>query len=114
MTQHGLIEKFLRTVGMTDCNPAKTPCTVTPLASDPDGPCHQEEWEYSSAVGMLMYLAGNAHPEIAFSVNQCARFTHAPRHTHSLAVKRIAQYLKGILNEKQGLIIRPTKELSLD
>ena len=62
LTQHGLIEKFLKLVGMTDCNPARTPCAVTPLGSNPNGPRHNEDWEYSSAVGMLMYLAGNAHP----------------------------------------------------
>ena len=114
LTQHGLIKKFLNLVNMQDCNPSKTPCNVAPLGTNANGPRHNEPWEYASAVGMLMYLAGNAHPEIAFAVHQCARFTHAPRATHSLAVKRIARYLKGILDNNQGLIMRPTSTLSLD
>jgi hypothetical protein len=114
MTQHGLIKKFLNTVKMSDCNMSQTPCLKIPLGTNASGKPHQEEWEYASAVGMLMYLAGNAHPEIAFAVHQCARFTHSPKQTHSEAIKRIARYLKGILNEEQGLQFKPTKSLSLD
>ena len=66
------------------------PCSTTPLATDKNGTFHSETWEYASAVGMLMYLAGNAHPEITFAVHQCAHFTHSPRQSHSEAVKRIA------------------------
>ena len=47
---------------MTDCNPARFPCAVTPLGTNPNGAQHSEDWEYASAIGMLMYLAGNAHP----------------------------------------------------
>ena len=36
MTQHGLIKKFLQTVGMEDCNAKSTPCSTTPLATDDD------------------------------------------------------------------------------
>ena len=87
MTQHGLIKKFLETVGMTDCNPKDSPCNVQPLGTDKNGKRHFEPWDYASAVGMLMYLSGNAYPEIQFAVHQCARFSHAPRHSHAMAVK---------------------------
>jgi hypothetical protein len=63
---------------------------------------------------MLMYLAGNAHPEIQFAVHQCARFTHSPRKIHSQAIKRIGHYLKGILNKNQGLLFKPTANTVLD
>ena len=97
MTQHGLIKKFLECVGCTNAKRLSTPAATAPLHSDVDGPCHDEPWEYASAVGMLMYLAGNAYPEIQFAVHQCARFTHAPRKSHAIAVKRIARYLVGVL-----------------
>ena len=61
-----------------------------------------------------MYLAGNSHPEIQFAVHQCARFTHKPKHPHSEAIKRIARYLQGILKKEQGLMFKPTEELTLD
>ena len=114
MTQHGLIKKFLATVGMTDCNAKTTPCSTTPLGTDVNGPRHDDPWEYASAVGMLMYLAGNAHPEIQFAVHQCARFTRSPRRSHANAIKHLAKYLQGILKNDQGLLIKPTKDIVLD
>ena len=71
MTQHGLIKKFLECVGCTDANRMSTPAALQPVGSDVNGPRHEEEWEYASAVGMLMYLAGNAYPEIQYAVHQC-------------------------------------------
>ena len=62
--------------------------TVT-LGLDKDGQRFDEEWEYASIVGMLMYLANNTRPDIAFAVHQCARFTHCPKQSHAVAVKRI-------------------------
>jgi hypothetical protein len=114
MTQHGLIKKFLSTIHMENCNVKQTPCATTPLGTDKSGPPHSEDWSYASAVGMLMYLAGNAHPEIAFAVHQCARFTHCPKQTHTTAIKHIAKYPKGILDNDQGLIFHPTNDLTLD
>jgi hypothetical protein len=114
MTQHGLIKKFLTAIGMENCNAKTTPCSTTPLGSDVDGKRHDEEWEYASAVGMLMYLAGNAHPEIQFAVHQCARFTHSPRKSHTEAIKRVGKYLKGILDKEQGLMFKPTDQIVLD
>jgi Reverse transcriptase (RNA-dependent DNA polymerase) len=112
-TQHGLIKNFLHTVGMYDCNAKQTPCSTTPLGSNVDG-CHHddEDWEYTSAVGMLMYLAGNAHPKTAFAVHQCARYTHIPRQSHATAVKHLAKYFKGILNHDQGLMFKRTNFVS--
>jgi Reverse transcriptase (RNA-dependent DNA polymerase) len=114
MTQHGLIKKFLNTIGMENCNAKSTPCSTTPLGSDVDGPIYEEEWEYASAVGKRMYLAGNAHPEIQFSVHQCARFTHSPCKSHTEAIKRIGKYLKGILDKEQGLMFKFTDQIVLD
>ena len=37
MTQHGLIKKFLSTIGMENCNAKTTPCACTPLGTNPDG-----------------------------------------------------------------------------
>ena len=113
-TQLGLIKKLLECVDMSDCNPAVTPCEGQPLGTNPNGEPHSAEWEYASAVGMLMYLAGNSYPEIQFSVHQCARFTHCPKTTHSKAIKRIARYLKGVLNEKEGLRYNISNSVNLD
>ena len=60
-----------------------------------------------------MYLAGNAPREFQFAVHQYACFLHAPRHLHAIFIKRIAHYLKGVLNKQQGLIFKATPDLQL-
>ena len=61
-----------------------------------------------------MYLANNSRPDIAFAVNQVARYANNPRQCHEIAVKRIGRYLKGSLytdsdgNEHtRGTIFKP-------
>ena len=61
-----------------------------------------------------MYLAGNTYPEIQYAVHQCARLTHAPRHSHAEAVKRIARHLKGVLKAEQGLQFTVSEDFNLD
>ena len=48
---------------------------------------------------MLLYLAGNTKPDIAFAVHQAAWFPHRPMQCHEDAVKRIVRYLIGTKNE---------------
>jgi hypothetical protein len=61
---------------------------------------------------MLMYLASNSRQDIAFAAHQCACFTHCPKRTHEVAVKRIARYLKG--TREKRMKNAPTNDLKLD
>ena len=61
---------------------------------------------------MLLYLSGNSRPDIAFAVNQCARFTHDPKDSHATAGKRIIKYLQG--TKDRGFVFRPTKDWKLN
>ena len=63
-------------------------------------------------IGCLNYLANNTRPDIQFAVHQCARYTHAPKRTHTLVVKRIICYLLG--TRTKGLILSPSKDVTLD
>ena len=85
---------------------------TSPIGADLTGERHNEKWEYNSVVGMLMFLANNTRPDIAYAVHQCARFSHSPKASHSLAVKRIVRYLKGTSTD--GIIMKPNKELTVD
>ena len=112
LSQTGLIEKVIKTSGMIDCNTAVTPSSTNPLGTDKSGePCN-ESWEYPEIVGMLMFLATNSRPDIAYAVNQCARFTHNPKASHATAVKRIIRYLKG--TRTQGMLLKPNGQLQVD
>ena len=112
MTQPGLIDKIIKSTGMEECNPNRVPCTQVGLGSDPDGSPMKEQWQYSSIVGMLLYLSTNSRPDIAFAVSQVARFSSAPKQSHAAAVKMIIRYLAG--TKHQGTIFTPNTTFKLD
>ena len=113
LVQSGLIAKVLATANMTDCNGVSTPIGSTPIGTDADGPIYAETWKYGMVVGMLMYLAANTRPDIAYAAHQAARFSHAPRQSHAIAaVKRILCYLKA--TSTKGMIMTPTMEHRVD
>ena len=80
-------------MGIQDYNLDHNPASQKPLGKDKEGPEFVEKWSYSSVVGMLLYLVANSKPEIAYTVHQCAQFTHNPKASHGIAMKRISQYL---------------------
>jgi hypothetical protein len=112
LTQPRLIARCIEAVGMQDANSARTPSTTQPIGADSNGQPFCETWQYASVVGMLMYLANNTRPDIAFATHQCARFTHAPKATHAAAVKRIVRYLIG--TKDKGLKLKPSTDISVD
>ena len=112
LKQDHLIAKVMEATGMSDCESKGTPAEAKPLGKDKDGPDHSESWSYPSVVGMLLYLAGNNRPDIAFAVHQAARFTHAPKQSHAKAVKRIVRYLQG--TKDKGLVFKPTNDWKVD
>ena len=109
MTQPGLIKKVLETTKMVECKPQYTPARREALGMDPDGEPFKEEWTMPSINGMLLYLATNTRPDIAFAVSQTARFNHNPKQSHAIAVKRIIRYLKA--TSEKGQIIKLTDVL---
>jgi hypothetical protein len=112
LTQTGLIDKVLEATKMSHCNGCDTPATVDPLHADKDGAPFNETWRYDSIIGMLMYLAGNTRPDIAYAVHQAARFTHGARNSHASGIKRILRYLQK--TKMEGLILRPQADLRVD
>jgi hypothetical protein len=112
LLQKGLIDKVLKTCGMINCNTKETPANPVPLGTDSMGPRWDADWDYSSVVGMLMYLCSNSRPDIQFAVHQCARFTHCPRKSHEQAIVRICRYLKG--TRDRGLCLKPNSSMKLD
>jgi hypothetical protein len=57
---------------MNKCSLSKTPSASTPVAADVEGEPFDEKWEYASIIGMLLYIANNDRPVIAYSTHQCA------------------------------------------
>ena len=58
---------------------------------------------------MLLYLHGNTRPDIAYTVNCCARYMFCPKHSHEMALKRIRCYLKA--TRDRGLILNQSSDV---
>lgn len=114
LLQTGLIDRILAVLDLDGERVATkaTPALTETLGKDIDGPPRKDLWNYASVVGMMLYLASNSRPDIAFAVHQSARFTHCAKLVHEQAIKRIARYLKG--TRDKGLRFQPTKDLSLE
>lgn len=112
LLQTGLIDRILKVMGLEESRERSTPADVKSLGRDSDGEACAETWSYASIVGMMMYLASNSRPDIAFAVHSCARFTHCPKRIHEKALKRIARYLKG--TRTRGMMIKPTTDLTMN
>ena len=112
LTQEGLIEKVIKLTGMTDATDRDTPAATAPLGSDKEGAPFDEKWSYQSAAGMLLYISSNTRPDIQFAVHQVCRFSHAPKHSHGQALKRIIRYL--VSTSKKGLLFKPNLEEGLN
>ena len=112
LTQTGLINKILSATGLQDCNGCHTPTTTASLGIDEQGENFNENWEYASIIGMLLYLANNTRPDIAYGVHQAAQFTHQPKTSHALGVKRIIRYLKQ--TQTKGLYLKPSSTYKVD
>jgi hypothetical protein len=95
LTQAGIMEKVLKEAGPQDCNRCLTSASTTTVGSYVNGAPFIEDWEYASIVGMLMYLEVHTCPDIAYTVHQAAIYTHDPRASHAVAIKRILRYIKG-------------------
>ena len=104
MKQEGLIDKIVTAANMKECNSVATPATKEALAKDEEGKIMDDEWNYRSIVGMLLYLSNNTRPDLTFAVSQVARFCYAPKASHAAAVKRIVRYLKG--SKDKGTIFK--------
>ena len=91
LTQKGLIDRILTTTKMSDCKGKASPTDGSgkPLGSDKEGVPGSASWSYPSVIGMLLYLASNSRPDIAYATHMAARYTHAPKASHEAAVIRI-------------------------
>ena len=111
MKQTGLIQRIIEAVGLDDgmVTGKSTPSEQRPLVKDADGKPPSGMFSYSSVVGMLLYLSGHTHPDIAFAVNCCARYMFCPKRSHEKALKRLARYLK--VTQDRGLVLNPNSEM---
>ena len=99
----------LTQTGLTTCSSFSTatctPAERSPLSNDSSRAPATGTFNYASVVGILLYQCGQTHPNIAFAVHQCVRYTFCPTMHHELALICIGWYLKGTMDK--DLVLSP-------
>ena len=114
LTQPNLIESILQDLGVQNAEKGmEIPALSTKiLTKDESGPEMKEEFHYRSVIGKLNFLEKSTHPDLAYSVHQCARFSSNPKQSHVEAVKKIGRYL--VSTRDKGILMRPQVDHSFD
>jgi hypothetical protein len=112
LTQTGLIDRILADLSLTNSVSTKDTPTAEILRPHKDSAPLHEDYNYRSVLGKMGYLSSNTRCDIAFANHQCARFSIDPRDPHGVALKRIGRYL--LKTRDKGMIIKPTKDLTLN
>ena len=117
LSQEAYTARILTLFNMLECHPASTPADTELLSASmrpttDDERNYMKKVPYREAVGALMYLAIATRPDIAFAVNQTAKFCAEPGRKHWGAVKRIMAYLSG--TRTQGIDFRRTSNQSFE
>ena len=112
MLQTGLIDRVLTDFGLLDSASSKVTRASEILSPHKESAPFDSTFNYRSVLGKIMYLSSNTRCELSLANHHCARFSIDPRVPHGVALKRIGRYLLGTRNK--GMIIRPTKDLTLD
>lgn len=101
----GSIDKLLSLIGLeSNSNPSNTPALQAPRIEKTKGNS-SFDWNYASAVGLLLWISCKTRPDISYAVSAAARFMSNPKPEKYRAVIRIGRYLRG--TKKRGLILRP-------
>lgn len=98
MGQEQYVKDTLRRFGMESCHQASTPLPPdTHMVTAPDDELVDEEQHamYMQLIGSLQWVANYTRPDIAYAVNQCARFLQAPGKQHIIYARHILRYLTG-------------------
>ena len=104
--QEDSVRKLIMSIGLDDCNPAKTPMQVGLKLPNPSEIKTQEadrNFPYQSVVGQMVWLL-NTRLDCVFAINVATRYMGSWDSNIITVAKRIVRYLVG--KEKMGLIYR--------
>ena len=95
ITQSKYIKEILKTFGMEDSWPFSTPMATWHKLSKNDDSTYVNHTLYRSMIEKLQYVV-HKRPDIALAVGVVVIFYASPKENHTMEVKRILRYLKGI------------------
>jgi hypothetical protein len=87
ISQETYAKKVLERFGMIDCCPFTCPVTPSAILEAHEGPA--VDFPCSRVVGLIMNLAMDTQPDLAFNVGLVSCFGSNPKEVHVKAIKRI-------------------------
>ncbi|UYV65702.1 hypothetical protein LAZ67_3005182 [Cordylochernes scorpioides] len=98
LQQSHYVQQILQKYGMENCKEVPTPGSKE-INSDnhiKDDNCDQHT--YQEALGMLMFLAVNTRPDIAYITSKLSQYSRQPKQMHWTAIKRVMRYMRGTID----------------
>jgi hypothetical protein len=102
LMQIWLINRIIVAMHLTDAKPKLTPAEYGALPVDKHGEPCLETFNYTSVVGMLMYLSANTWLDIAFAVHQCSQYMHT---SESLVSQDLMLEIKFFVGANQEMLM---------
>ncbi|XP_030945738.1 uncharacterized protein LOC115970217 [Quercus lobata] len=97
ISQEKYAKNFVKRFGLDSKKHTSTPMSSSVKLSLDVANVEVDPTLYRSMINSLLYLTVS-RPDIAFSIEVCARFQAAPKESHLTAVKRIIRYINGTSN----------------
>ncbi|UYV60693.1 hypothetical protein LAZ67_1001943 [Cordylochernes scorpioides] len=98
LQQSHYVQQILQKYGMKTCKEVPTPGSKEINLDNyiEDDNCDQHT--YQEALGMLMFLAVNTRPDIAYITSKLSQYSRQPKQMHWTAIKRVMRYLRGTID----------------
>ncbi|UYV74843.1 hypothetical protein LAZ67_12001291 [Cordylochernes scorpioides] len=98
LQQSHYVQQILQKYGMETCKEVPTPGSKEINLDNhiEDNNCDQHT--YQEALGMLMFLAVNTRPDIAYITSKLSQYSRQPKQMHWTAIKRVMRYLRGTID----------------
>ena len=104
VVQSKYVEALVQKLGLSQCRPSVIPCDPSVDLSTPSEEAADEEFEYRSIIGSLLYLSTHTRPDIAVTTSMLARHVESPSMKHQQGVIKVLKYLKGTPNHGLKLV----------
>lgn len=98
-SQRHYAEDILRTFGMMDCIPKKSPLSKSHTAYPKESkPSPDRRFPYLQFIGKLNYLARSTRPDLAFAASHLATFCSTYQEEHWQGCLDVMRFIKGTLD----------------
>jgi hypothetical protein len=101
ISQSQYIKKLLKRTSINRANPLNLPIPARTVLKSTNSDIlliGDDIYLYKQIVGLTIYLLNNTRPDIAYAIEQLARFMSVPAVTHLQIAKQLLQYLAGMIN----------------